>query len=245
MSITNLSAHELRELISRYQSELRKLEFQAHKTYSTIKELEDAFFQSTGRTQQPPNLPGSKTSASTPTQQASEARPQKKQEVSEPIERPSVSGRRSSSKPAMARAVEEASMPKAKKSEPATAEYAILPKKTPKKPKKTGGKGKRKRVVKTDGYRLSDWDEFILGSLKDQGIILRNADFYELAKDWVKKKKMKLDKTEIRGKISRSIHKLANKRGDIIKVKYPGRGNAYALPEWFTEDGKLKQVHSA
>ncbi|TVR82840.1 MAG: hypothetical protein EA409_03985 [Saprospirales bacterium] len=247
MSITNLTAPELRELISKYQSELRKLEYQASKTYATIQELEDVFYQSSSRSERP-ILPSSMGAAQTTTTSQSppaESPPKKKrgrkpkvkalEETTESaIEKPSESGRRQSSKPARVVSATGAQ----------DDVFTILPKKTPKKRKPAQSKGKRKRVVKTDGYRLSDWDTFIVRSLEDTDRILRNADFYELAKEWIKTTGEEIDNTEIRGKISRSIHKLANKRGYIIKVKYPGRGNAYALPDWFTKDGKLKKMHA-
>lgn len=246
MSITNLTAPELRELISKYQSELRKLEYQVNKTYATIQELEEVFYQNASRSERPilPSTLASSKQATIPQSPPPESPPKKKrgrkpklktaeETIETAIEKPSESGRRQSSKPA-----------KVVSATDTEEVFTILPKKTPKKRKPPQSKGKRKRVVKTDGYRLSDWDTFIMTSLEDTGRILRNADFYELAKEWIKTTGEEIDNTEIRGKISRSIHKLANKRGYIIKVKYPGRGNAYALPDWFTKDGKLKKMHA-
>lgn len=232
MSITNLRAPEIRELISRYQSELRKLEYQINKTYSTIQELEDIFYQKPERSTRPDTSFISAATESMPSYSGGSPASARRGESNQDEDQKEPEGRRQSSKPA--------------KVHTAPDEFKILPKKTPKKPpsvRKASGKKKRKRVVKTDGYRLSEWDNFIMNALDNQGIILRNADLYELAKDWDVAKKEKLSNTEIRGKLSRSIHKLANKRGYIYKVKFPGRGNAYALPDWFTSNGKLKKMH--
>ena len=44
---------------------------------------------------------------------------------------------------------------------------------------------------------------------------------------------------EVKNKVTRSLQKLANRRNDLKKVAFPGKGHAYALPEWLSEKGKL------
>jgi hypothetical protein len=40
------------------------------------------------------------------------------------------------------------------------------------------------------------------------------------------------------------LQKLANRREDIKKVPYEGRGMAYALPEWLNGQGVIKKKHA-
>ncbi|MCF8387461.1 MAG: hypothetical protein K9G58_04780 [Bacteroidales bacterium] len=95
--------------------------------------------------------------------------------------------------------------------------------------------GKQKRKP----YPLSDWDKAILASLKEKGKAMISS---ELLEELTKKAKegnfFKNDK-DTRVKLNQHLVKLANRRGDIVKAKYKGRGFAYALPEWVDERGKL------
>jgi hypothetical protein len=93
------------------------------------------------------------------------------------------------------------------------------------------------------GYKLSTWDNFILESLKDAGNVLINSDLQDRIGDWMKKEGIKADENTAKAKISRSIHKLANKKGDIVKTKYEGRGFAYGLKDWFNPNGSLKRKY--
>lgn len=90
---------------------------------------------------------------------------------------------------------------------------------------------------KPKGYRLSDWDLFIVNTIRKSNRALVNSDLMEKALIRVKKEKLDMDEMTLRGKLNRSIHKLSNKRGDLIKVDYPGKGFAYGLAEWADETG--------
>jgi hypothetical protein len=113
------------------------------------------------------------------------------------------------------------------------------PKRKRGRPKGSTNKKKVIRRVK-DGYRLSEWDSFIINSLKKANKVLVNSDLMELGKEKVKKEKLKLDDIQLRGKLNRSIHKLANKRGKLVKVDFPGKGFAYGLEDWADKSGKVK-----
>lgn len=93
------------------------------------------------------------------------------------------------------------------------------------------------------GYRLSEWDQFILQTLADTGHVLINSELMDMAFEKSKSEKLNLTQEEVRGKMVRSIHKLANKRGAIIKAPFPGKGFAYGLAAWFTGTGKLKKIY--
>lgn len=89
------------------------------------------------------------------------------------------------------------------------------------------------------GYRLSDWDYFILDSLKEAGMSLVNSEFFKLAAKRIKQENIDVSRSQLHGKINRSIHKLTHKRGILVKVPFSGKGFAYALSSWFDENGKL------
>jgi len=89
------------------------------------------------------------------------------------------------------------------------------------------------------GYRLSTWDQFLLNSLDQAEYILESSDFLSLAKKEQFHVSEGLNEEQIKGKISRSLHKLVNKKELIIKVNTPGKGYAYALNTWLDDTGKL------
>ncbi len=191
MKYTSLTYLEINDLIRKYQSELRKLEFQISHTKKTISELQN--LQQQGSTEldvHPSSSPAEEEIYEFPAEEKVEKKNQRKKQ----------------------------NQTESKK------EAVTLP--------------KQKR-----GYRLSEWDLFILEKLEEKGHILVNADFFDLALPFVKEKNLDLDDTQIRGKISRSIHKLANKRNEIIKTNFPGKGYAYGLKSWFNAQGKLKKKY--
>jgi hypothetical protein len=73
--------------------------------------------------------------------------------------------------------------------------------------------------------------------------VLVNAQILELAKVRVEKEKLDLNDQQLRGKLNRSIHKLANKRGNLVKVDYPGKGFAYGLPNWTDKNNEIKKKY--
>ena len=90
------------------------------------------------------------------------------------------------------------------------------------------------------GYRLSDWDKFIIECLVQAQMPLINSDFMELAFERNRNSNEVLPEDIVRGKLTRSIHKLANKRSEIVKINFSGKGFAYALPDWVNAKGNLK-----
>ena len=96
---------------------------------------------------------------------------------------------------------------------------------------------------KTRGYRLSEWDNFILETLAAHNKPLVNLDFNTLALEHAKSIKSTDTPEQIRGKIIRSIHKLANKRKAIKKHNISGKGYAYGLAEWFNSAGNLRRAY--
>lgn len=90
--------------------------------------------------------------------------------------------------------------------------------------------------------KLSPWDEFIITTLQTKDKVLIMSEFLDIvqsefdgAKGWTEAK--------IKSKLNAVFHKLANKKGNIIKISFEGRGFAYALPKWLNPAGELKKKY--
>ena len=88
--------------------------------------------------------------------------------------------------------------------------------------------------------KLSPWDEFIISTLQKEEKVLVMSEFLEIVKsdfeggkDW--------NEPKIKSKLNAIFHKLANKKGNIVKISFDGRGFAYALPKWLNPAGELKK----
>jgi hypothetical protein len=93
------------------------------------------------------------------------------------------------------------------------------------------------------GYKLSTWDQFILNSLDQAEHMLESSDFLTLAKKEDFHVSERLNEEQLKGKISRSLHKLVNKKELLVKINTPGKGYAYALNTWLDETGKLMRKY--
>lgn len=90
--------------------------------------------------------------------------------------------------------------------------------------------------------KLSPWDQFIMTTLQTKDKVLIMSEFLEIvkndfdgAKGWTEAK--------IKSKLNAVFHKLANKKGSIVKISFEGRGFAYALPKWLNPAGELKKKY--
>ena len=81
-------------------------------------------------------------------------------------------------------------------------------------------------------------DQTIIGLIEKQGRAMISS---ELVTGLMEAKKMK--ETEAKTMLNRTLHKLANRRSDLKKVPYAGRGFAYALPNWVNAQGKAKRQY--
>ena len=234
----NLTPAELQELISRYESELRKLEFQVSKTYETIAELRITHKQNITK---PVAVAPVAPVASKPELKRKRGRPRKVVAV---VETPAPK-KASKTKIKENKTQATPATPKRKRGRPkkvVETTTATLSKKASSKAKAAAKPTKRKRR-KTGGYKLSDWDSFVLGTLEKTQQILIKSEFVEIATlEGTLTSGMASE--DIYEKITRSIHKLANKRKAIVKAPFPGRGFAYALPGWLSSNGKLLKQYS-
>lgn len=94
--------------------------------------------------------------------------------------------------------------------------------------------------AKGKGYRLSTFDNYILEALNTRGYVLISSDLISFIEAKYQENNEPFTDEDLKTRLSRSLHKMVNRRGDIKQVKYLGRGNAYALPEWVTEAGETK-----
>lgn len=102
---------------------------------------------------------------------------------------------------------------------------------------------RRKETSPRKPYPLSDWDKIILDIISESGKAQLSKDIYEKA--FVKSKEVGIfiDDIKSKAKINQCLVKLTNRRNDLKKVKYGGRGFAYCLPEWINENGILNKEH--
>lgn len=114
-----------------------------------------------------------------------------------------------------------------------------------KKPGKPGRKPKRgRKPLRTPGYKLSDWDEFLIQTIRENNKPMTSAELIDAALEMVKKENMNVDEVAVKGKIARSLQKLANKRGTLGKGSSAGKGYVYGLGEWFfARSGRLKKAY--
>lgn len=118
-------------------------------------------------------------------------------------------------------------------------------------PKVPGKRGRKPKVVveaavtekpeiKIRRQRLlSQWDNMVIESLREKGKALASNDLFGHFEEKVKAAGLFESEDKLRFKLNQILVKLSNKRGELAKVAYPGRGFAYALPEWMNEKGKL------
>ena len=137
----------------------------------------------------------------------------------------------------------------AKRGRPAKAKTATTAKKTvAKKPvaKKTAAKKTvaKKPAAKSAsqgaGYKLSDWDQFIIDDLKKAKVVLTKNQLCEDAKKWSDSKKKGLSQDQVYTKVSNVLHKLTNKKSLVNRFSNDKIKNAYGLSDWFTASGNLK-----
>ncbi|PKP52971.1 MAG: hypothetical protein CVT92_06300 [Bacteroidetes bacterium HGW-Bacteroidetes-1] len=95
---------------------------------------------------------------------------------------------------------------------------------------KSTGKPKRKPGRKPQA--LSLWDSLIVDSIIENGKATISRELFERLKEKAIQGGFyeSDDKTKI--KLNQCLVKLTSKRNDLVKVDYPGRGHAYALPSW-------------
>ncbi|MEH0155716.1 hypothetical protein V6R21_16325 [Limibacter armeniacum] len=94
------------------------------------------------------------------------------------------------------------------------------------------------------GYRLSDWDIFVIQALWESNKLMVSnelLDFGMEAAKEIENDPKERTKDKVKGKITRSLNKLVNKRNYVKKHEYKGKGHSYGLANWFFKNGKIRK----
>lgn len=103
---------------------------------------------------------------------------------------------------------------------------------------------RRKKADRNQGYRLSEWDDAIIGIIRDNQKPMISSELIAAAMQNENLAGQNPDETFVKGKVARSLQKLANKRGTLRKHPTRGKGFSYGLGEWFfAKTGKLKKAY--
>jgi hypothetical protein len=243
MDFQKLSPLELRDLINKYTSDLRKLQYQVVRTQSMVSELEGYLSEAESAL----GLEISTATVEIPEVKAAPAK-EKEQKAAAPKTKGRGRPRGSKNKKTTDKKTTKGTAGKAKAKGAAerTTDAKSKTKATPgSKAKATKPKASKKTKETTanenvPGYRLSEWDDFVLKSIKDKGKVLTTS---ELTKIGVADASIKMGAAQIKTKLNASLHKLANKKGLLAKVEHSGRGFAYALQEWVSASGELPKKY--
>lgn len=103
---------------------------------------------------------------------------------------------------------------------------------------------RRKRRVKTGGYKLSPWDEMVIATIRKGGL-LPKEEILKQARVWATKNQPKMKPAEVEVKLTRVLQKLSGKRGELGTHRTGlRRGYHYGLKEWFfASSGALRKQH--
>ncbi|HQW05089.1 MAG: hypothetical protein IPH05_04490 [Flavobacteriales bacterium] len=101
-----------------------------------------------------------------------------------------------------------------------------------------------KPPVKKTGYRLSDWDEMVIATIRKGGLMPKE-EIMKAARTWAAKKAPKMSAPEVEVKITRVLQKLSGKRGELGTHRTGlRRGYHYGLKEWFfASSGLLRRSY--
>ncbi|MCB9291436.1 MAG: hypothetical protein H6560_29305 [Lewinellaceae bacterium] len=238
MSQPPLKPLEIEDLLNQYRSDLRKLEYQIHKTQTVIQELEAQAAEaeealSREEAKALPSAKKAKAPAKTRKGKRGPGRPPKAQAAASP--KPDT----------QEETTEETKTPetKARGRKGSAGKKATGKKRGPGRPPKSKSAESSPKTTKKErsekkgaGYRLSEWDQFVINSLKEKQQAMITQDFLDIAKA---APDIKSGEAQIKVKLNRSLHKLANKKEALVKVEHPGRGYAYAMKEWLNNKGEL------
>lgn len=261
----HMTVQEVEELMLRYSSEIRKLSYQIEQSQKALDDLKNQLEEA------PKQAAAPKTTAMEQQEPAAKKEPAATKK--EPAAKKAKASKATAKKTAAPKATETAAEapkrgrgrpPKAGSKPAAPKAAADAPKRGPGRPPKNAGaspapvkekKAKKPAAPKVrtlaqeeskpKGYRLSEWDLFIVNTLKASKKAMVKADFSKKAMEKIKKEKLSLGEQELQGKLTRSIHKLSRKRGELIKTDYPGKGSAYGLAEWADAKGDIREEFTA
>lgn len=78
-------------------------------------------------------------------------------------------------------------------------------------------------------YPLSKWDNIVLEVIRENGKPTTSKEIYDKAMAKAVVAGIAMDEIKMKSKINQCLVKLSGRRDDLKKVKYGGRGYAYAI----------------
>ena len=78
-------------------------------------------------------------------------------------------------------------------------------------------------------YPLSKWDNIIIDIIKENGRPTTSKEIYDGAMKKAAEAGIAMEEVKMKAKINQCLVKLTNRRSDLKKVKYQGRGFAYSI----------------
>ena len=78
-------------------------------------------------------------------------------------------------------------------------------------------------------YPLSQWDNIIIDVIKENGKPTTSKEIYVAEMQKAAELGIAMDEGKMKSKINQCLVKLTNRRHDLKKMKYQGRGFAYSL----------------
>ncbi len=217
MGKITLTEIEKKRLIDQYKSDLRQLLYQVEHVHGLITELESDLEDSTI-----PDLNLSQMAASASVKQTGSSSTKKAKEPAKPKSKSTQ--KRGPGRP--------------RKNPPKV--------KAPKSKKGRSGPGRPPKGSHTFEYTTQDgekhelgpWDELVIKSIHQAKQPLINSELLDIAMNTTIGQKQGKEKSRLM--ISRTIHKLVNRKSILKKAEHDGRGNAYATEGMLDEKGKVK-----
>ena len=78
-------------------------------------------------------------------------------------------------------------------------------------------------------YPLSKWDNIVLEVIRENGTPTTSKEIYDKAMAKAVVAGIAMDEIKMKSKINQCLVKLSGRRDDLKKIKYGGRGYAYAI----------------
>lgn len=90
---------------------------------------------------------------------------------------------------------------------------------------KTPNQGSSRRF----GFKLSNWDEVMLDALNGISEPMNSGALLEIFENANNQLESPLDDKQLRNALSRTVHKLANKKDVVLKENFGGKGFLYSM----------------
>lgn len=247
MAKVNLTAEEIQDLITNYNSSLKKLEFQMDQVKDIIKNLEKA------KPSDAPQKPGrGRKVAAAPVAKAVAAEPKRRgrkpkavaavtstEEVATPAPAKKKPGRKATAKAKPSTGARRGRKPAAAKVETATSTTEA----PVKKPRATAGKKAKAAAPKGRPAKLSEWDQLAIDTIAAANRMLSSAEILDAFMAYRDAKGLADSNAKIKQRLNATLYKLSRKDDGLGQVDTPGRGFDYALKSWYTKAGKLPKKY--